>query len=76
MNNEYENINYEKIKKAFDNSIKLHLNLANNSWRNGFVKELKEDFFLFTDDVNNTEPIFFIEIKSVKPFMQDEKDNN
>ena len=65
--------NEEKILLSFQKAIKLHLLLKNGDWRNGYVKELSSDFFVFTDDVNGSEPIFFMELKKVEPYLEEGK---
>jgi len=72
MNND-EMQNEEKILLSFQNKIKVHLTLRDNSFRNGFVKELKAGFFMFEDRENGVEPIFYLELKNVKPYMEDGK---
>jgi len=66
------NIN-EKIKYAFDNSIRCHLKLKGNSWRNGYVTEIGSEFIIFDDKVNGKEPIFLIEIFDIEPYMEEGK---
>jgi hypothetical protein len=63
--------NEELIFLAFDKKIKLHIVLESGDWRNGFVKEIKADFFLFDDTINGVEPIFYLQLKKVEPFMED-----
>ena len=65
--------NEEKILLSFQKKIKIHLTLRDGSFRNGFVKELKSDFFMFDDTINGIEPIFFLELKNVEPYMEERK---
>ena len=65
--------NEELILLAYDKKIKLHIVLASGDWRNGFVKEIKADFFLFDDVVNGTEPIFYLQLKKVEPYVEERK---
>jgi len=73
MNNERMNltINKQLILTAFNSQLKIHIVLKDKTWRNGFVKEIQEDFFLFKDKENPVEPFFFMELEDVKPFMED-----
>lgn len=68
MNNEI--ITRKLIETAYSKQIKVHLNLTDGSWRNGYVKEVKPEFFMFVDRVNNEEPIFFLELKDVSPYLE------
>ncbi len=66
-------INEEKISLALQKALKLHIVKKDGIWRNGYVKELSADFFLFVDDVVGQEPIFFLEISTIEPFMEGKK---
>jgi len=72
MENDTRTINEEKINSAFKNSTKLHLVLKNKNFRNGYIKELGADFFIFEDDINGREAIFFLELHNVEPYMVEE----
>ena len=69
-----EDINEQKIRVAYSKQIEIHISLKDGSWRNGFVKELYPDFFLFWDwkDKEN-EPVFYMELSNVRPFIREEK---
>ena len=54
--------NNELLLLAHKKQIKIHLILKDTSWRNGFVKELSGDFFMFEDPVNGLEPIFYLQV--------------
>jgi len=69
MKNEIRKLNEEKIKEAFKNSTKIHITLKNETWRNGYVKDIKTDFFIFEDIVNGIEPIFFLDLEKVEPYI-------
>ena len=60
-------INEEKIYSAYKSKIKLHLTLRDKTFRNGFVEEIKADYFLFKDDINGSEAIFFLELWNIEP---------
>jgi len=68
-----EELMKEKISFAFKKKIKAHIILKDKTWRNGFVKDISADFFIFEDDINGKEAIFFLELVNVEPFMEDEK---
>ncbi len=70
MKDEIRKLNEEKIKEAKENSTKLHLILKDKTWRNGYVKEIKADFFIFEDSINGQEPIFFLELNKVEPYIK------
>lgn len=69
--NEEMKLDEEKIYSAFRNKIKLHLSLQDRTWRNGIVKQVLATWFMFEDEKNGEEPIFFIELRKVEPFMED-----
>jgi len=71
--NEIRKLNEEKIRLAKENHTKIHLILRDKTWRNGYVKEISGDFFIFEDDVNGNEPIFFLELSKVEPYIEPEK---
>ena len=75
MKDEIRKINEEKIFSAFKNYTKIHLTLKDKTFRNGYVKELGGDFFIFQDDVNGDEPIFFLELRNVEPCMKEAEKN-
>lgn len=65
-------LNEQKILVAFNQQIKIHIVLKDKSWRNGFVKELKADFFMFNDSEDGFEPLFFLDVFKVEPFMEEQ----
>ena len=69
MEKEIRKLNEEKIREAYKNSTKIHITLKNKTWRNGYVKEIHPDFFVFYDNENGIEPIFFLEVHKVEPFL-------
>ncbi len=76
MKNEDMKINEEKINKAFNSNLKIHIDLRDGSWRNGYIKEISADFFMFEDMVNGEEPIFFLELKKVEPYLNKKEGEN
>jgi len=70
---EIRKLNEAKINSAFVNGTKLHLSLKDRTFRNGFVQEIKIDFFVFRDEINGIEPIFFLELYNVEPTMERER---
>ena len=66
-----ESINNEQlIKLAYSKQIKIHLILKDGTWRNGFITNLKADFFYFKDTENDEEPFFYIQVFDVQPFTK------
>lgn len=65
-------INEQKIRESFNSNLKLHLLKLNGEWRNGYVKEVASNFFIFEDAVNGKEALFFFELKKVEPYMREE----
>jgi len=66
-------LNKEKIYNSYQSQLKIHLALKNKTWRNGFVKEIRAEFFMFEDRENGVEPIFFMEVRDVKPYVTREE---
>lgn len=64
------NTNYLKLKTALDSNIKVHISLVDNTWRNGYVVELFQDFMIFQDEVNTEESIFLLEIIKISPYIK------
>jgi hypothetical protein len=68
-----QNNNHELILFSFENKTMIHLALKDKSWRNGFVKEIKPDFFMFEDRENGIEPIFYLQVYKVSPYADRER---
>jgi len=66
-------IDEQLIRLAYSKNIKIHITLNNNSWRNGFVKKLDNNFFIFEDLENGEEPFFYAQLTNVEPFTEVEK---
>jgi hypothetical protein len=64
-------IEKEKILLAYNSKLRLHIKKKNKDWRNGYVREIQADFFLFEDDQNGIEPIFWIELLKVDPYINE-----
>ena len=67
----------EAVIFCFKNHLKTHLTLKDGSFRNGFIQEIRAGFFMFYDIVNGLEPIFFLELRKIKPYINktsEEKD--
>jgi len=60
----------EKLLLGLNNQIKLHIVLKDGVWKNGFVKKIGSDFFMFEDAVHGIEPIFFLEVKKIEPYVK------
>jgi len=76
MKNDIIQINKEKINYSHSKNLKIHIKLKDETWRNGFIKEIEADFFIFDDKVNGSEAIFFIEVETVKPYTEREEEND
>lgn len=64
----------ELILLSYEKKIKLHISLTNGNWRNGFVIEKPTvDFFKFKDEISGEEPIFFLQLKKVEPYVDEVK---
>jgi hypothetical protein len=74
MTNDKDNdLFYEKIKVYSEKSIPIHITLQNDSWLNGFVKEVKTDFFMLEEFKNGLMPVFFSELKFIETYTKEKK---
>ena len=73
MKDETTKLNEELIFEALKSSTKIHITLKDGSWRNGFVTEIKADFFMFDDKENGIEPFFFLQLKEIKPYIEEKE---
>lgn len=70
ITSEMVDIEKEKILLAYNSNLLLHIKLKNETWRNGYVRKIEGDFFIFEDKVNGIEPVFWIELLKVEPYME------
>jgi len=71
MINDYDRIenNRKKIEFFLSEQTKVHIDKTDKSWLNGiFLKKLKEDVWLFKDDVIGEVHIFISEVYKVDNF--------
>lgn len=64
----------EKLLLSLNHNLKLHITLKDGIWRNGYVKEILADFFMFEDAVTGLDPIFFLEIIKIEPYTEEKKE--
>jgi len=77
MKNEKEIIDNEQlVRLAFSKNIKVHLTLTNNSWRNGNIIAVYPDFFLFKDIENLEEPFFYMQVRTIEPYLNLKKEKD
>ncbi len=68
MNN--NDLNIQKVLTAFENTTQVHLKLFDKTFRNGYVQDVRADFFIFEDNKNGLEPIWFLEVMDVEPYIE------
>ena len=66
-------LNKQLLLTAFKSQLKVHIGLVDKTFRNGFIKEMSADFFMFSDGDRKEEPIFYIEVYDVKPYVEEGK---
>jgi hypothetical protein len=55
----------------FDNQIKVHITFKDESWKNGLITEITSaDFFMLKEVFEGDQPIFFLQIKDIAPYIQ------
>ena len=64
-------LNNQLILTAFKSQLKIHIGLVDKTFRNGIVKEMSADFFMFLKEDGRDEPIFYLEVYDVKPYMEE-----
>jgi len=78
MTNDNDRIlnNKKKIEFFLSEKIKVHVDKSDKSWLNGiFLKQLKDDVYLFKDDVLGELHIFISEIYKVDNFREPTNSN-
>jgi len=60
---EVEKINKEKVKFYFNSKIPVHISLSTGKWYNGTIISIKPEYFIFLDNKEGKQLIFYIEIK-------------
>ena len=59
-----------RTKYFFDNQIKVHITFKDDSWKNGAIIEMTSaDFFMFSDVYEGDQPIFYLQIKEIAPYI-------
>jgi len=79
MNNEMNREDDIELHKKqadyfFKNKIPIHVSLINGGWKNGnIVEPISDDFFMLEEREEGLMPIFFLQIKSIDKFMEEDK---
>jgi len=65
----------KRIEYFLEDKTKIHLSLKSGKFHNGFIVEIRTDFFIFKDIILGDIPIWFTEIKedSIEPFKEREE---
>jgi hypothetical protein len=74
MNEKEKKILQNKIKVFFDRSLPIHVVLKDGEWLNGYIEEMKADFFMINEFEKGIMPVFFIEIHDVDKFKNRDKE--
>jgi hypothetical protein len=62
-----------RTKYFFDNQIKVHITFKDDRWKNGFITEITSaDFFMLHEVFEGDQPVFFLQIKEIAPYIQRE----
>lgn len=52
----------------------VHISYKNGHWYRGIIKEVSADFFIIQERMKGTLPVFFAEIKDIRPFTDLKKE--
>ena len=69
-----QTLNKKLILTAFKSQLKIHVNLVDGYFKNGTVKEMSADFFIMKKNDGYEEPIFYIEVRDVEPYIEKKKE--
>ena len=66
MDEQEQELIFNKTKVLFENRFPIHVKLKNGGWLNGeIVKEFNSDFFMLKERKLGLMPVFFLEIKEI-----------
>jgi hypothetical protein len=71
---EIDEENKKKIETFFKEEMPVHIVTHNNRWINGYIKEIKPDFFVLEEFKTGRLLIFFSEIWSLESYREIIKD--
>ena len=57
-----KDMNYERAKVFLDKKIKVHISKISGGFYNGFILEVRPDFFFIDDQEDGRQLVFFIEL--------------
>lgn len=63
-------INTKEISDLYAQQKKAHVKLFNGQWLNGFILEVRADFFIIDDQVKGEIPVFWLELKYASQFRE------
>lgn len=73
MENENENKkddDFYLIAKAFcDLGLPMHIEYKDGGWHNGYIREMKVDFFLLDEFKDGLIPVFFSTIEKITKYV-------
>lgn len=64
----------EELKEVLNNNQVIHLKLKDNSWRNGKIVRIENNYFVFKDFKNKEEGFFFHEVVRISPYIKHSSD--
>jgi len=65
----------QKIQNFFDMKQAIHVKFKRGHFKNGYIKEIRSDFFIVDDFQDGEEFVFFLEIENVDTYKTIEKTN-
>ena len=67
-----ENRNYELAKHFLENKTKIHIVKKDGTFYNGYIVEIKLDFFFIDDRVDGKKLVFFLELsKDIEEYKKE-----
>lgn len=53
-------------------ATKVHVPFKSGHWKRGFITDVKTDFFIINETLEGKVPVFYEEIKDIRPFVEKE----
>lgn len=59
----------KKATVYFNRGEKVHISFKKGHWKRGIIQEVSADFFMLNETLEGMMPIFFLEIKDIRPYV-------
>lgn len=61
----------KRVKVFMDKDIPAHIILKDNTWLNGYIVEVSDEFFMFLERKQGILPVFYIDVRLFEFFIGD-----